>query len=148
MLQSSPASQLEYVAVHVRRTDYIGYYVQKRNITPVDADFYTRAMKEMEERLSPRRVIFVLTSDDLAWCRQNLHAPNLIIAGNGKIRSPGLDLALLSSCNHTIFAYGTYGLTAAMYNSQGLTITYNNSREFNSTSAMHFGSSLPNWILL
>ncbi|KAF4522122.1 hypothetical protein B566_EDAN012584 [Ephemera danica] len=51
-------------------------------------------------------------------------APDVEIAGTGDTKNPYFDLALLSACNHTVFAYGTYGLTAAMQNPLGKTIVH------------------------
>ena len=37
-----------------------------------------------------------------------------------KENDPGKDLALLSSCDHLILSYGTYGMAAAWFNNNGL----------------------------
>lgn len=89
---------------------------------------------------------FVVTSDDPKWCRKNLiKSPDTFLAGTGNTCSPGSDLALLAACNHTIFDYGTYGLTAAMFNSEGHTVIYDTgSRYF-----LHkFPEVLKNWTKL
>jgi Glycosyl transferase family 11 len=39
--------------------------------------------------------------------------------GNGNQNDPGQDLALISSCNHIILSYGTFGIAAAWFNNHG-----------------------------
>lgn len=81
------------------------------------------AMDLLRERLATP-LAFVIVSDDPEWCKINLKSsPDAIVVGNNN--SPEADLALMASCNHTIFDYGTYGLTAAMFNVEGQTVVYN-----------------------
>lgn len=76
---------------------------------------------------------FVITSDDPKWCRINLRSsPDTIVVGNKN--RPEADLALLASCNHTIFDYGTYGLTAAMFNFEGRTVVFDTGSAENSVT--------------
>ena len=44
-----------------------------------------------------------------------------------KENDPGKDLALLSSCDHLILSYGTYGMAAAWFNNNGLLFVFFNS---------------------
>ncbi len=68
-------------------------------------------------RESYEHVLFVVTSDDIAWCHENLNATDIHIAstGNGYSSTQDLiqDLAVLSMCNHTIMTVGTFGWWAA-----------------------------------
>jgi hypothetical protein len=65
----------------------------------------------------------------------------------GEAGSPESDLALLASCNHTIFDYGTYGLAVAMFNHDGHTIVYDRgSDEYLMTRILVAG--LRNWMKL
>ncbi|XP_049795013.1 galactoside 2-alpha-L-fucosyltransferase Sec1-like [Schistocerca nitens] len=77
-------------------------------------------------------VAFAVTSDDSQWCQQHLlpaltrKASADAAASVGFLMSskrPADDLCLLSSCQHLIMAYGTFGMTAAIL-SGGRTILY------------------------
>ncbi|EPQ15955.1 Galactoside 2-alpha-L-fucosyltransferase 2 [Myotis brandtii] len=59
--------------------------------------------------------VFVVTSDDMSWCRRNIDSSlgDVVFAGNGRQGSPAKDFALLTQCNHTVFTVGTFGVWAA-----------------------------------
>jgi len=101
---------------------------------------------ELMRKILPSPPVFIVTSDDSKWCLQNLQsAPDVFVIGEEN--SPESDLALLSSCNHTIFAYGTFGMTVAMFNADGQTIVFDTgSSEYYIT--LPFADSLSNWTKL
>jgi galactoside 2-L-fucosyltransferase 1/2 len=76
--------------------------------------------------------LFVIVSDDPKWCRQHLGATDVVIAS----KSAEHDLALLSSCNHTIIDYGTFGYWGAIM-AGGHTISLNVDQDFNSIMAQN-----------
>jgi hypothetical protein len=41
------------------------------------------------------------------------------VPGNNDQNDPGTDLALMSSCDHLILSYGTFGMMAAWFNNHG-----------------------------
>ena len=61
--------------------------------------------------------MFLYVSDDMDWGRENLSAEGSLYfvgCGNGnKTDCVGRDLAVLSSCNHTILTHGSFGHWAA-----------------------------------
>ncbi|KAF4522123.1 hypothetical protein B566_EDAN012585 [Ephemera danica] len=138
---------LEFVGVHVRRRDYFLFlWYTFSDAKVANQQFYLNAMEEMRRQLHPRHCAFVVVSDDLAWCRKYLTgAPDVEIAGTGDTKNPYFDLALLSACNHTVFAYGTYGLTAAMQNPLGNTIVY---ARGGSRNAIVLLAKMRNWTLV
>ena len=121
------------------------------NGKPTNATFYLTAIDLMRKKLGSG-AIFVVVSDDMGWCRDHLSgSPDVVMAGEGDVSDPGHDLALLSVCNHTIFAYGTFGQTAAMHNPNGITITLNpKSIGYGGDNNMYSGlaNDRPNWIML
>ncbi len=70
-----------------------------------------------EEFDSGSEVVFVYTSDDMAYGKEHLvDEKNLFFSGCGQPTNSeciGRDFALLSSCNHTIVTHGSFGLWAA-----------------------------------
>lgn len=128
-----------FVGVHVRRTDYIGYLRRKHAIPPASVDFYAAGMKYFEEKYE--RALFVVVSDDPLWCQKNFgKRPNVYVTSKLHPNSPALDLAILASCNHSLFDYGTFGEWGAIL-AGGETIYYNLSHH----SSARVGQLLPNW---
>ena len=66
---------------------------------------------------SSSEVVFVYTSDDMQWAKENLpQEKNFFLSGCGQPQNwecIGRDFALLSACNHTIVTQGSLGLWAA-----------------------------------
>jgi len=56
-------------------------------------------------------LIFLIVSDDVKWCKKHLLGPKDVKIAS---KSPEHDLALLSSSNHTIIDYGTFGVWGAL----------------------------------
>lgn len=131
-------TNLVFVGVHIRRTDYILQIINKLKAVPASLDFFDKAMAKFEARYSENGVVFVVTSDDLFWCKKAFRGRRnvYIVAKN----PPGLDLAILASCNHSIFDYGTYGAWGALL-AGGETIYYNVPRHFTG----NMGPLLDNW---
>lgn len=128
-----------FVGVHVRRTDYIGYLWRKRLVPPADVDFYFSGMKYFEKKYEA--VVFIVVSDDPVFCHIHFGKKNNVyITGKMHPNSPSLDLAILASCNHTVFDYGTFGEWGAIL-AGGETIYYNLSHH----SSARVGQLLPHW---
>ena len=60
--------ELNFVGVHVRRTDYIQWVEKRYRGHPVDQNFFEHCMKEFRRKLGPD-TLFLVTSDDIPWCR-------------------------------------------------------------------------------
>jgi hypothetical protein len=77
------ASDLEFVGVHVRRTDFLPMYADiYPNAQPPEHTFYLNAIQWMRDHLKPRPLLFIITSDDLEWCHQYLNTSlDIVIAG-------------------------------------------------------------------
>jgi galactoside 2-L-fucosyltransferase 1/2 len=67
-------------------------------------------------------VLFIVTSDNIAWCRDYFAAfPQRIVYTQNAVSA--VDMALLASCEHVILTIGTFGFWAGWFNS-GITIYY------------------------
>ena len=141
------SSDAVYIGVHIRRADM----VCDRRYTVADVGYFRRAVHFMTLKFPGCRLVFVVCTDDLVWSQDNF--PNVVIREtqhrNDNInlardkknvttvnttsavvvfsedRRPEEDLAILSSCNHTIMTVGTFGWWAG-YLAGGLTIYYRN----------------------
>ncbi len=91
-----------YVAVHVRRGDYLT--IPGKHILNTDGDFMVQALEHFGDEY--RYAIF---SDDMAWCRTYFGPDVMYIEGN----DPLTDLGLLSSCRHFINSSSTFSAFGA-----------------------------------
>ena len=106
-------AQITFVGMHARRTDYASSLIRWKGVL-VTKQYFVAAMEKMKHILNyPKHLLFIMSSDDLNWCQKHFsHYPNVYFTGKGN--SPTLDLAILSSCNHSIFTVGTFGLWSAI----------------------------------
>jgi len=85
------------VSMHVRRGDYLVY----PDAHPVcSVDYYDKSM----DILDGDNVIFVCTSDDINWCRDNIKRENIVY--NNQDLSH--DMCLISKCDDHIIANSTF----------------------------------------
>lgn len=135
----SPRKNYTFVGVHIRRTDYLLYLLRKYNIAPVGVNFFSSAMGIFEKKY--QNVMFIIVSDDPNWCWKTFsYKENVYVTGRPQKNSPELDMAILASCNHTIYDYGTFGEWGAIL-AGGETIYYNLSQR----STARVGEYLKNW---
>lgn len=113
------------VGLHVRRGDMIDQRLRNFGYTVATPDYFRSAMWYFAERY--QNVQFVVCSDNMEWCHDNLPSAadigsnvNIVFSEN---RSPEIDLAILAHCNHTIMSVGTFGWWAAWL-ANGSTIYY------------------------
>jgi GR25 family glycosyltransferase involved in LPS biosynthesis len=87
-----------WCAISVRRGDYVG----NANYAQLDKSYYINATK-----LVPEGCTFIVFSDDLAWCKENLPS-----VGDKMVYTDGFNeiesMALLSLCDHFIIANSTF----------------------------------------
>uniref|UniRef100_A0A8C0N8B6 L-Fucosyltransferase n=1 Tax=Canis lupus familiaris TaxID=9615 RepID=A0A8C0N8B6_CANLF len=102
-----------FVGVHVRRGDYVQVMPNVWKGVVADQRYLEQALDWFRTRYNSP--IFVVTSNGMAWCRQNINSSrgDVVFAGNGIESSPAKDFALLTQCNHTIMTIGTFGIWAA-----------------------------------
>ncbi|XP_062611938.1 galactoside alpha-(1,2)-fucosyltransferase 2-like isoform X2 [Saccostrea cucullata] len=135
-----------FVAVHVRRGDmknnknFVNY-----GYTTAGVDYLERAMNKFRKDFN-NKVLFVVGSDDLKWCRENLKKEDTVFIPPGN--SPEMDVAILSNCNHAVMTVGSYGWWTAWL-IKGRTIYYKGYPTPNSSLAALFKKEdyyLPDWI--
>ncbi|XP_044527201.1 galactoside alpha-(1,2)-fucosyltransferase 2-like [Gracilinanus agilis] len=109
-IQKGPAT---FVGVHVRRGDYVHAMPQIWKGVVAHKGYLDQAMDWFRARY--RDAVFVVTSNGMSWCRENIDTTkgDVVFAGDGVESSPGKDFALLTQCNHTIMTIGTFGIWAA-----------------------------------
>ena len=121
-------SEVTYVGVHIRRTDHLKFMKTENDMDPLTADYYNDAMDYFREEYE--NCIFVVASDDMKWTKKKIdtsqndvyfsnmnptfHNTKEGIFMDDDLSKAAYDLALLSSCNHTVVSRGTYSMWIAM----------------------------------
>lgn len=95
------------VAVHVRRTDYIG----NPDAEVCGISYYLRAMDLLRSR--HEGLAFHVFSDDPAWCSEHLKASDVEVCDFAGAHDPLHDLFLMSRARHHIIANSSYSWWAA-----------------------------------
>jgi hypothetical protein len=88
--------QYNLVSIHIRRTDYVNI----PNHHPLcSLDYYKKAITEFPGSY------FMIFSDDIEWCRENLLIENAVYVDTG---NDFVDLCIMSMCNDNIIANSSY----------------------------------------
>ena len=89
-------------SIHIRRGDYLKLPDHHPTQT---LDYYNKAMS-----LFDSDTLFVIFSDDIDWCKNNIKNNTIFIEGN----SPDKDLYLMSLCQNHIISNSTFGWWASI----------------------------------
>ncbi|OWF55439.1 galactoside 2-alpha-L-fucosyltransferase 1-like [Mizuhopecten yessoensis] len=92
-----------YIGVHIRRGDFVR--AKSRGYGAVPVPYFYRAMNYYLKKY--KDVIFVVCSNGLTWCKDNLDSDFYPIQYS-TLGDSGADLALLSRCNHSIISVGSF----------------------------------------
>ncbi|KAI8776494.1 galactoside 2-alpha-L-fucosyltransferase 2 [Biomphalaria glabrata] len=133
------------VGVHIRRGDFLHQHNAKYGYGVADKSYFDKAFSKMRSLLPNQNITFLVASDDLNWCKNNLKDPSVQMLPDS---SAGNHFAILSSCDHVILAGGTFGWWMAWL-ANGITIYYVNFIAEN--SSLHIGFNPgdyypPGWI--
>lgn len=93
-----------FVAVHVRRTDYLEV---KGQVIP-SQPYFIKAMGYFRRKFG-ELVNFVVITDDLVWATTYLSGENVNFTAHLGWMSTNEDFAIGVACNHTIISVGTFG---------------------------------------
>ena len=93
-----------FIGVHVRRTDYEPHLKNLFKGRLLSKRYFMEAKLYLEEKFPHSKMIFIVASDDPKWC-QKMFADEDNMVMTDPSNSAGLDLAILSHCNHSIIRY-------------------------------------------
>lgn len=102
------------IALHVRRGDYIHPKYENVFGCICNEAYYKKSIEYMKERVkNPKFFVF---SNDIKWCKDNLHGDNFVyVEGNSK-RKSYIDMQLMASCKHQIIANSSFSWWSAWLN--------------------------------
>ena len=92
------------IGVHIRRGDFVTEYFTELGFTAADGNYTQKAIDWYRKKSD--RCLFVVVSDDIPWCKDNIKGDDVIYSNS----TEGIvDLAILSLCHHSIITGGTFG---------------------------------------
>lgn len=98
---------IDRVSIHVRRGDYLA--PNQDTFKPVDMNYISQAISHFKQLGKTK---FLVVSDDLPWCRDNIKDPDCDVSfSDGK--SVYGDLCQMASCEHHIISNSTLAWWAA-----------------------------------
>ncbi|MGM9580179.1 MAG: alpha-1,2-fucosyltransferase [Anaerovibrio sp.] len=134
---------VESVSIHIRRGDYVNNSVHG-NVCSMD--YYTRAVEYMTDKLHHPK--FFVFSDDISWCRDNLHLMDAVYVDENQGSNSYLDMRLMSMCKHNIIANSSFSWWAAYLNDYSSKIVVAPDRWF-SAGCCDTGDLIPeSWVRL
>ncbi|WP_150465918.1 alpha-1,2-fucosyltransferase [Francisella sp. SYW-2] len=99
------------VSIHIRRGDYVNHPLHG-NVC--DLNYYNEAIKYISNKIS--NVQFLVFSDDIQWCKQNLKLTNAVYVTGNKGKNSYKDMQIMSLCNHNIIANSSFSWWGAWLN--------------------------------
>jgi hypothetical protein len=93
-------------SIHVRRGDYVNH----PNHHPTQSlEYYSQSIKILERETE----LFVVFSDDINWCKENIKLDNIVYIENEK---DYIELYLMSICSHNIISNSSFSWWGAWLN--------------------------------
>ena len=117
------------VGLHVRRGNIARPENQGMGYKLSDLDYINRSIAYVKTRIGQSAKAFIVVSDDIKWCKQNIKGPEIHYS---PFHDPGRDLYLLTQCDHNIFTSGTFGWMGAWLNETGLVVYDKSHPRYNS----------------
>jgi len=125
---------LPLVSVHYRRADYLGATEAWGSL---HADgYYDRAFERLGDD-----VLYLVFSDDLPWCRENIRRRHLAFADF----DPYVSLCMMTLCDVNVIAHSTFSWWGAFLNQTGGTV-YAPSRWFRRMKPYEWDMVPPDWV--
>ena len=106
MAPNSNALHTGIVSIHVRRGDYVGL---KQFHPFCGKKYYDRCIEYFR---TMGNYIFMVCSDDIGWCRQNIKGKDIYFSENDVLT----DLAIMHKCDHNIIANSSLSWWGAWLN--------------------------------
>jgi hypothetical protein len=112
--QFTGVTMSKYIAVHVRRQDYLG--LQNFHGMPT-MDYYNEAIEYIRRNGNAAHKVIIF-SDDPEWCKENFPKSYLVSDGTSKIA----DLSLMSACAYQVIANSSFSWWGAWLGPQKIVV--------------------------
>ena len=119
------------VGIHVRRGDRLDEKWVNKGYIEAPQSYFLKSMDYFSTRHA--KVQFIVASDDMAWCRDNIKADNIVYTSERYI----MDFAILTLCDHIIMTFGSFSWWAGWLN-KGTTIYYGKFPTPSTWTALHY----------
>jgi hypothetical protein len=95
-------------SIHVRRGDYVMF---PDHHPPCSFSYYNSAIEEL--RIANEKVVYLIFSDDVDWCKTEFTDPSYIITD---LNNPYSEMCAMSLCDHNIIANSSFSWWGAWLN--------------------------------
>lgn len=124
-------------SIHIRRGDYVKLH---NHHPPQTLDYYKQSINEVKNKTD----MFIIFSDDIDWCKENLNLDNSIYISNEKDYN---ELYLMSLCRNNIISNSSFSWWGAWMNSNEQKIVIGPKRWFGPMITHNTNDILPKeWI--
>ena len=140
----APKNNRTLVGIHVRRSDFLSDRAVRFGRVVVSVYYIEQAKKHF--RRNYKDPVFVVISDDIQWCKDNIADNNTIFS---TFKEPILDMALMTRCHHMIISTGTFSWWCGWFSNGTVIYMKDHPRPGSPLSMMaHYkkGFFLPHWI--
>jgi hypothetical protein len=135
-------TDLVTVAVHVRRGDYLTH----KPAAKIDYSvLLSRARALFQQRLKQASLQFIIFSDDMLWCKENLRGGDIVYSRGQAMLD---DFRMMMGCTHYVIANSTFSWWAAFLNSDPDKMVLIPSRWYADRSASESGLVARGWITI
>lgn len=140
-----------YVAVHIRRLH--GKLADENRAVDdryglLDLSYYHNAISYFREKT--RNVCFVIFSDDIDWCKENLIDENhdCFFMDDPQYHEDFIQLYLMSTCDHQIIANSSFSWWGAWLNPSKDKVVIRPERPFNDSKLLYENHYPKEWIAM
>lgn len=128
------------VAVHIRRSDYLG----DNRFGALGEKYYHDAIETAKKRIE--NPFFIFFSDDIDWCKDKFKGENIFFCDYKDWDKDYLQLYLMSKCSHQIIANSSFSWWGAWLNNNAGKIVIRPERPFVDQSLMYESYYPKEWI--
>ena len=128
------------VAVHIRRSDYLG----DRRFGALGEQYYHDAIELAKRKID--KPSFIFFSDDIGWCKEKFKGEGFSFCDDLAWERDYLQLYLMSKCAHQIIANSSFSWWGAWLNSDPGKIVIRPERPFADQSLMYESYYPKEWI--
>lgn len=110
------------VSIHVRRGDFLSSKYASTHVGVATEDYYKNAISVIKNKIKAPQ--FVVFSDDIPWCKENLKIDNAIYCNWNTGNKSYIDMYLMTQSKANIIANSTFSYWGAYLNQNNPIVIY------------------------